>query len=729
MIGFSNCWEFTPEWNEEFARGEGKAESVRLPHTVKDLPLHVIDEESYQLISGYRKRFTLPEGSEGKRVFLKFDAAAHIATVFVNGKELMTHRSGYTAFRVEFTEVADFHGENLVTVRVDSTENPEIPPFGYVIDYLTYGGLYRPAHLDIREQDMIEDVFVRTPDTETACVKVSLDQKSGDSSEVRVTVLDENGREVSRMTGEAGEDMMLSCPGVRPWCPEDPALYTLRAEIGSGDSVETVFGFRTAEFRRDGFYLNGKKIFLRGLNRHQSWPYVGYAAPRSMQAEDARIAKEELGLTAIRTSHYPQSHDFIEACDRMGLLVFTEIPGWQHLGDAQWKAQAVENLREMIVEYRNHPSIILWGVRINESLDDDELYTETNRLAHELDDSRMTSGVRYLEKSNLLEDVYAFNDFSHTGNNPGAKPKSEVTTDMTKAFLISEHNGHMFPTKAFDNWERRQEHALRHARVLNDSLIDGEHAGCFGWCMFDYPTHRDFGSGDRMCYHGVMDAFRNPKTAAALYSSQQDEKPVLEISSSMDIGDYPAGAIGNIWALTNCDEVRLYAHDRNKGDQPENFVYVGSYNNRPFGNLWHSPVMIEDPVHHSWGGKAAVWRFDGIKDSKVAISRTLGGRADLRIEAIPSSDKLEETDTWDMAAVRIRITDGFGNVYPYAQFPLKLDISGEAELIGPDMITAEGGMCGTYIRTIGKPGKAELTIRCNGMDDVVLTFDISVKQL
>lgn len=725
MIGFSNDWEFTTEWNEEFARGEVTAEKVRLPHTVKELPLHQIDEKSYQLISGYRKRFRLPEEAVGKRCFLQFDAAGHIATVFVNGKELMTHRCGYTAFRVEFTDVAVCGGENLVTVKLDSTENPTIPPFGYVIDYLTYGGLYRPAYLDIREQDMIEDLFVYTPDTETAVVNVTLDRKNDTSKEILLTVYDENGDTVISKAGNAGEDTELKCPGVKAWCLEEPALYTLKAELPNGDSRMVDFGFRTAEFRSDGFYLNGNKVFLRGLNRHQSWPYVGYAAPRSMQIEDARIAKEELGLTAVRTSHYPQSHDFIEACDRMGLLVFTEIPGWQHLGDREWKAQAVENLREMIKEYRNHPSIILWGVRINESLDDDEFYTETNKVAHELDPSRRTSGVRYLEKSNLLEDVYAFNDFTHTGKNPGAKPKAEVTTDVSKAFLISEHNGHMFPTKSFDNWERRQEHALRHARVLNDSLIDGEHAGCFGWCMFDYPTHRDFGSGDRMCYHGVMDAFRNPKTAAALYSSQQDKRPVLEISSSMDIGDYPGGAIGTTYAFTNADYVKISW----KNSSMDGFEYLWDCREKPYDRLWHSPIAIEDPITHTWGGEASVWKFEAVKDGEVTAERILGSRGPLKLDVNASSTSLKEEDTWDMAAVRIRITDSCGNTCPYVQLPIRFELKGEAELIGPDVVTAEGGMCGTYIRTTGKPGKAELKIKCNGLEDVVLTFDISVNQL
>lgn len=135
------------------------------------------------------------------------------------------------------------------------------------------------------------------------------------------------------------------------------------------------------------------------MNRHQSYPYIGYAAPESLQREDARILQEELHCTAVRTSHYPQSPYFLDECDQRGLLVFTELPGWQHIGDAAWKDAACAMLQEMILQNRNHPSIILWGVRINESVDDDAFYTRTNQIAHQLDPSRATSGVRYLEKA------------------------------------------------------------------------------------------------------------------------------------------------------------------------------------------------------------------------------------------------------------------------------------------------------------------------------------------
>lgn len=209
------------------------------------------------------------------------------------------------------------------------------------------------------------------------------------------------------------------------------------------------------------------------------------------------------------------------------MLVFTEFPGWQHIGDKAWKDIAVSNVKEMITEYRNHPSIILWGVRINESVDDDEFYTRTNALAHKLDSTRQTGGVRCNKKMSLLEDVYTYNDFSHTGNNPGCEPKENVTPDMDKAYFVSEYNGHMFPTKPYDSEEHMRDHLIRHAAVLDSVASHRDIAGSFGWCMFDYNTHKDFGSGDRICYHGVMDMFRNEKPAAYIYAAQSEKTGTL----------------------------------------------------------------------------------------------------------------------------------------------------------------------------------------------------------
>ena len=188
MICICNSWEFTPNWSEEFQAGLGKAEGVRLPHTVKEIPLHYAGPEDYEMVCGYRRRLPIPEEYRGKRLFLRFDGAAHIATVYLNGVECACHRCGYTAFRVEITELVQYGGENLIAVRLDCRESGEIPPFGHVIDYLTYGGLYREVWLDVRERQYIEDVYITTPALDR--VRVVL---TSEGSAARIRILDVEG--------------------------------------------------------------------------------------------------------------------------------------------------------------------------------------------------------------------------------------------------------------------------------------------------------------------------------------------------------------------------------------------------------------------------------------------------------------------------------------------------------------------------------------------------------
>ncbi len=138
-------------------------------------------------------------------------------------------------------------------------------------------------------------------------------------------------------------------------------------------------GFRQAQFTDHGFELNGKVVKLRGLDRHQTFPFVGQAMPARVQQRDADILRKNLKCNIVRTSHYPQSRHFLDRCDEIGLLVLEEIPGWQHIGDEPWKLISIDNVRRMIRRDWNHPSIILWGVRINESKDDHDFYTAHQR--------------------------------------------------------------------------------------------------------------------------------------------------------------------------------------------------------------------------------------------------------------------------------------------------------------------------------------------------------------
>ena len=799
-------WLFTEQFEDSLAAPEypeNTLQPVRLPHTCKETPFHYFDESLYQMVSGYRRHLLIPKDWQGKQILLTFEGAAHDSTVFCNGKKVGEHHCGYTAFTVDLTDNVLYGQDNLLCVRLDSRENLNVPPFGYVIDYMTYGGIYRDVRLEVKEKVSLSDIFVHTAiDFRSSPVTAQI------TSEITLTESDDNVTirqyYMPKSTAAAQESWRLLCEQTVStdvscdkefsltatitapllWDTEEANLYILKTQLYQDntllDETETTFGIREAVFKKDGFYLNGRKLMIRGLNRHQSFPYVGYAMPESMQKLDADLLKKELGLNAVRTSHYPQSHYFLERCDELGLLVFTEFPGWQHIGDDSWKAQAVANAKDMIRQYRNHPSIILWGIRINESPDDDAFYEKTNTVAHKLDPTRPTGGVRAMKKSHLLEDVYTYNDFLHDGEMPGCDPKKKVTSDMEKPYLISEYNGHMYPTKAFDNEERRSEHAIRHANVLDAVAGQSDIAGSFGWCMFDYNTHKDFGSGDRICYHGVMDMFRNPKLAANIYACEQEQTPVLEITSSMDIGEHPGCNRGNIYILSNADSVKMYKNDR--------FIKEYLPGMSPYKHLKHGPILIDDfigdsfaqnerfrPKHAKeitdamnlvargslnhipkrlyltalkllliyhidfaevtrlytkyigdWGGTATVYRFDAIKDGKVVKSVTKEPVREIRLEAEADHTILTEQHSYDVALVRIRAVDDHGNVLPFYQEPVCLITEGDISIIGPDTIALQGGMGGTYVKSLGRSGQGTLLLQSRTAGEVRIPFQIKI---
>ncbi len=799
-------WLFTEQFEDSLVAPEypeNTLQPVRLPHTCKETPFHYFDESLYQMVSGYRRHLLIPKDWQGKRILLTFEGAAHDSTVFCNGKKVGEHHCGYTAFTVDLTDNVLYGQDNLLCVRLDSRENLNVPPFGYVIDYMTYGGIYRDVRLEVKEKVSLSDIFVHTAiDFRSSPVTAQI------TSEITLTESDENVTirqyYMPKSTAAAQESWRLLCEQTVStdvscdkefsltatitapllWDTEEANLYILKTQLYQDntllDETETTFGIREAVFKKDGFYLNGRKLRIRGLNRHQSFPYVGYAMPKSMQRLDADLLKKELGLNAVRTSHYPQSHYFLERCDELGLLVFTEFPGWQHIGDDSWKAQAVANAEDMIRQYRNHPSIILWGIRINESPDDDAFYEKTNAVAHKLDPSRPTGGVRAMKKSHLLEDVYTYNDFLHDGEMPGCDPKKKVTSDMEKPYLISEYNGHMYPTKAFDNEERRSEHAIRHANVLDAVASQSDIAGSFGWCMFDYNTHKDFGSGDRICYHGVMDMFRNPKLASNIYACEQEQTPVLEITSSMDIGEHPGCNRGNIYILSNADSVKMYKNDR--------FIKEYLPEMSPYKHLKHGPILIDDfigdsfaqnerfrPKHAKeitdamnlvargslnhipkrlyltalkllliyhidfaevtrlytkyigdWGGTATIYRFDAIKDGKVVKSVTKEPVREIRLEAEADHTILTEQHSYDVALVRIRAVDDHGNVLPFYQEPVRLITEGDISIIGPDTIALQGGMGGTYVKSTGRSGRGALLLQSQTAGEIRIPFQIKI---
>src|SRR5271154_1861016 len=591
-------WRYSPsvvEGGHELSFDDSRFERVVIPHTNISLPWHGFDDKTYEFVSLYRRRFKLPPAARGQRVFVDFEGVMTASTVWINDHRLGEYKGGYTPFSFELTLHLNFDGENLLAVDVDSSERPDIPPFGNRIDYLTFGGIYREVSLRIVPAIYIENIFAQPknvlsqhPSLDVQCFVQRLEPMQHAPLALEAVLLDGANTiatttqpiPASSASSESVSYTLEFAPlsGIRLWDVTNPRLYSVRVRLLVGgrviDEDARRIGFREAQFTDHGFELNGKVIKLRGLDRHQTFPFVGQAMPGRPQRSDARILKKNLSCNIVRTSHYPQSRHFLDACDEMGLLVLEEIPGWQHIGDEAWKLISIDNVSRMGRRDWNHPSIILWGVRINESLDDHDFYVRTNAMAHGLDKTRQTCGIRYFQSSEFLEDVFTMNDFGFP-----LKPPNH------SRYLNTEFVGHTYPTKTIDQVERLTEHTLRHARIHNQLASSAQYAGGIGWGAFDYNTHFNFGSGDRICYHGVADIFREPKPAAGFYKSQCDpeEEIVLEPAFRWARGDESIG-FSKAVVCSNCEHLKFYIADKLIGEVDPDRT--------EFGNLLYPPFVL-----------------------------------------------------------------------------------------------------------------------------------------
>ena len=682
-------------------------ERVAIPHANVRLPWHGFDEKSYEFVSIYRRHFKLPEEARGKRVFVDFEAAMTASAVWINGTRVGEYRGGYTPFFFELTAHLDFDGENVLALELDSHERGDIPPFGGEIDYLTFGGIYREVFLRVVPGTFIENVFVRAknalgahPSVEVDCFLEHLEPLR-DALTLDAELLD-GERSLARSSERVPPSKVSTevvahtvhldhLNDIKLWNLEQPNLYSVRVRLQRGTEVldedSRRFGFREAHFTDHGFELNGKVFKLRGLDRHQTFPFVGQAMPGRCQRRDAQILRKQLKCNIVRTSHYPQSRHFLDACDEAGLLVLEELPGWQHIGDQGWKELSIDNVRRMIRRDWNHPSIVLWGVRINESRDDHDLYSRTNALAHQLDPTRQTGGIRDSQESEFLEDVFTMNDFGFP-----LKPPNH------SRYLNTEFVGHTYPTKTIDNVERITEHTIRHARVHDQLASNPQYAGGIGWCAFDYNTHANFGSGDRLCYHGVSDIFREPKPAAGFYKSQCDpaEEVVLEPAFHWARGDESVG-FSKAVVCSNCDHLKFYVGGK--------LVREAEPDREQFGHLRYAPFVVHlGEFFDKWGDL----RIEGYIQGKQVIAKNYSGKGvDRRFDLLPDDQELIG-DGADSTRVVLRVTDEFGAIRPLANDAVRLELEGPADVIGDNPFSLIGGTGAVWIRAKEQPGRVRL---------------------
>lgn len=742
---FNTGWVFSDGFTQSTVNELQQGVVVTLPHTAVELPLTYFDETLYQKCFTYQKVLHWEPAFEDQEVVLRFDGSMANTEVFINGHSVCKHPDGYTAFEARLTEQFK-PGKNLITVKIDGSENPDIPPFGGRIDYLTYAGIYRDVFLRVTAPLYIGNVKIEADDVlkplKSLCVRCYLEnpQQCSVTGTLSVDISDLAGGSIAQQTVSIDdrevEVVFENLPNISLWDIDSPNMYSVAVSLMSdsgGDVLTQSFGFRTAQFTADGFRLNGHPLKLLGLNRHQSFPYSGYAQGRYSQERDVEILKNELSCNVVRTSHYPQSPWFLDHCDKLGLLVLEEIPGWQHIGGDQWKAQSLVNVRHMIERDWNHPSIITWGVRINESIDVHEFYTQTNALARKLDPTRQTHGVRKYQNSEFLEDIYTMNDFSQgqeelTDNGAPSIPikSQKENTGLTKnvPYMVTEFNGHMYPTKVHDCELRQAEHVTRHLRILNKVFGDPHIAGCTGWCMFDYHTHKDFGSGDRICHHGVLTMFREPKFAGYVYASQGDpnKKSVLEPVTFWARGERNIGGALPLIILTNLDEVELqFANGTSQRFKPAKAVYP---------HLPHAPVIIErgDVLEQNVGQWGANWtdiKLAGYLDGKeVASTMMVSAPLPATLALIADKTDILASEREEVRVVA-RALDQANSKLPFLHDQLTIQVDGPASLIGPSVSPIVGGSTGFWIRSTGAIGDIQITVTSGRFDTQTLTITAS----
>lgn len=532
----------------ELLRSAGQWEAVSLPHTAYVEPYVIV--HPWQGVCYYKRTLSLPRQLKGKQIWIEFEGAMQLADIWLNGRHVKQHAGGYTTFLVDIT--ADAHpGDNELLVRLDNRDNPLIPPGKPLgqLDFCYFSGLYRDVNLIIKD-----DIYLTHPllanrtagggllvtypavTEQEALVNIqsdianSLDEAAGII--VRHTIYDwQRGKGKGKKVVAAQHALKLVAQGTgrdvqtlkvnrpRLWSPDAPELYLLRTEILCNgkvkDVAETRIGIRRFEITREGCKINGKPYYLDGANRHQEYPYSGYALSDNAHYRDIWQTKQN-GFNTIRLGHYPQDPAVLDACDELGVLAIEPIPGWQFFNkDSIFTALTYENIRELIRRDRNHPSVIMWETTLNESWPPEWWKDEAVRTAHEeLPGTQcFTSGDSYGYSG---FDV-CYNDWSDA---TFSRPNNSTKPAFIREYYDYEFGGH-YSTSRVTRGDG--EHALRQNlwnawwshnsnRARSNNTVGGA-----VWSLYDYNR----GCCDNICYSGVADLFRLPKYSLHYYRLQQ----------------------------------------------------------------------------------------------------------------------------------------------------------------------------------------------------------------
>jgi beta-galactosidase len=717
-------------------------QQVQLPHTPRIEPLVVNDQ--WQGICWYRKYFDVNPGYRGKKIFIEFEGAMQIADVWINGMHQTTHYGGYLPFAFDITDAVSFSQANVIAVRLDNRDNPEVPPGKPLnqLDFCMYGGIYRNVKMHITDHLHISDpvfmgieggggVFIRfeevSAERATLLIQTHVINESPETRSFQIIseLLDPQASNQGTVKHEQKllpgtnrpilQTMTVEHPEL--WHPDHPNLYIVRSKIIEDgricDSFDTRIGIRSISFSADGFLINGEKLFLRGTNRHQEYPYIGYALSDNAQKRDA-IKIKKAGFDYIRLSHYPHAPAFMDACDELGIVVMNCIPGWQFFGNERFGKLCYQNCRELIRRDRNHPCVVLWEVSLNETRMDDTFLNETHAIAHKeypgsqcytcgwvdrvydvFIQARQHGGCHGYLNGNKACVISEYGDWEYYAQNAGLdqpgfrdlEPEARNSRQLRSA-----------------GEKRLIQQAMNFQEAHNDNLSTPA-AGDGLWVMFDYNRGYD----DTIEASGTMDIFRIPKFSTYFFQSQiklQDpfSAPMVHIASYWTEQSPP------LKIFSNCDQVRLYLNGQEiECRSPDRGTFCENLSSPPFT---FGPVAFENGELRAYGlinGQEVTCHSIRTPQSAAAAVQL---NADLEGISPVAGQK-------DVFFIHAAICDAYGTLVPTATDSVLFSISGPGKLIGQNPFPAEAGIATILVETTGEAGILDVTAHSGHLTDGV----------
>ena len=604
-INLNSEWKFTKQNEAEAihpAYDDGSWEPIHLPHT-----WNAIDgangNEYYAGACWYRKHFVVDSLSARNKVYLELNGSNSITDVYVNGRHMGQHKGGYSTFRFDITGAVEFGRTNVLAVKVDNTVVDDVYP--QKADFTFFGGIYRdvnlvvvnPVHFDLMDYGSKGIYIVQdevTNERASLTIKTRIANTSEEDKKVRIwaEVLDAAERIAAYRAKEAvvpaGETIEAELPAVieRPilWNGRNnPYLYKAKISLQSfNDTIDELtipFGVRYFSVDPEkGFFLNGERVMLKGVARHQDYKDLGWAITAKEQRIDMELI-EEVGANSIRLAHYQHDQFFYDLCDQEGMVVWAEIPFISKMSDFELEGlNAKQQLLELIKQNYNHPSIMFWGVQNEIQIGGERpearrLVKELNDLAKKEDPTRLTtmahtSFVEITDDYNFISDIVGYNKYyGWYGSTP--EYFSEWIDEFHRtnpgvSLCISEYGAeglvqyHSSTPQVRDYSE--EYHALFHEKVWKIFEQKPFLMGTYVWNMFDFAANvRDEGGVKGRNNKGLVTYDRKiKKDAFHMYKAHWSDEKFVHIASKRFV-DRPEDTI-SIKVYSNCQDVTLYVN-------------------------------------------------------------------------------------------------------------------------------------------------------------------------